>query len=347
MARYQDVLGCIHDFRAQLHLERQAEDALTPAILKVGLRGILGRIVTPLGNIHAVGVGIRKRKGKYVLDDFVIKLYVYQKKAHASLRKMLPAFLQKPFHGVDVDVEELPVMRAYSSPADHVKSHRPIPAGVVVKALGSRFAGTLGCYVTSNSGVFILSNNHVLADTNRLPIGEPVIQPSFPPNDPTLVFARLTEFEPIQLPTPGQSVSARNRIDAAIAEVTDPVKQSLSDILGIPNYVPQLANPMGGMKVTKAGAATGVTTGTINATLVSDLNVDYGGQGSPLTAVFDESIQIDGDGGEPFSAPGDSGSVVVEVETGKPVALLFAGFGNQSSACDLTAVCRRFGVIPT
>ena len=44
-----------------------------------------------------------------------------------------------------------------------------------------------------------------------------------------------------------------------------------------------------------------------------------------LIVVFDDQIVISRDDSEPFSKGGDSGSLIVDAETRKPVALLFAG----------------------
>src|SRR5262249_17003335 len=144
---------------------------------------------------------------------------------------------------------------------------------------------------------------------------------------------------------PVGSSQPRNVIDAAIAGVTTP-QVVLATMLNIPNYTPQLLAPVPGMRVTKAGRTTGVTTGIIRAIRVPGVQVNYGTQQQPHIATFDNAITIVGDGGRPFSNPGDSGSVILDVETGRPVALLFAGDSRTTTACDIAAACRRFNVRP-
>lgn len=100
------------------------------------------------------------------------------------------------------------------------------------------------------------------------------------------------------------------------------------------------------MLVTKAGRTTGVTTGTIRAIRVRGVQVNYGTRQNPIIATFDNAITITGQSASPFSNPGNSGSVILDKRSGRPVALLFAGDSTTTTACDMTAVCTRFGVHP-
>jgi len=128
--------------------------------------------------------------------------------------------------------------------------------------------------------------------------------------------------------------------------VTDPQLISINQVLGIPNYSAILGSAMPGMPVTKSGRTTCVTTGIVTATHVNGVQVNYGTQANPRIAVFDDTIEIIGDDGEPFSLPGDSGSAIIQRATGNAVALLFAGDGRTTTTCDLGGVCRQFQVIP-
>jgi len=100
------------------------------------------------------------------------------------------------------------------------------------------------------------------------------------------------------------------------------------------------------MRVTKSGRTTGVTTGVVTAVNVNNVQVNYGTQSNPRIASFNETVQIVGDDGRPFSAPGDSGSVILDRGSKKPVALLFAGDGRATTACSFAGVCRDFNVMP-
>ena len=101
-----------------------------------------------------------------------------------------------------------------------------------------------------------------------------------------------------------------------------------------------------GLAVTKAGRTTGVTRGVVRAVRVRGVQVNYGTRQSPLLATFDNAVMVTGAAGTAFGAPGDSGAVILEALTGRPVALLFAGAGATTTACDVTAACARFNVRP-
>jgi hypothetical protein len=157
------------------------------------------------------------------------------------------------------------------------------------------------------------------------------------------VFATLSEFIPIRFPTDAFNREV-NRFDAAIARITDPRLIRQRSMLGIRNYDPQVVVPQPGMTVTKSGRTTGVTSGRVTAIAVNGVQVNYGTETNPILATFNDTIEIVGDGGQPFSMPGDSGSVILEKSSGRPLALLFAGDGHTTTACSLAGVCRHFQV---
>jgi hypothetical protein len=269
-------------------------------------------------------------------------------------------FLSRPVQGVRIDIEHLPIQVAFAkakrstganplaaaNPGQHQQRRRPVPGGVEIGPLGGNFVGTLGCFVRRGPGsggpLFVLSNNHVLADVNRFPLGTRHTQPFS--SSPADVIAALSDFEPIRFPAPGSQ--PRNVIDAAIASVTNPAQVVLGRILNIANYTPRLLAPLPGMAVTKAGRTTGVTRGMIRAIRVRGVQVNYGTRQNPIIAIFDNAITITGSGGTSFSNPGDSGSVILEQQSGRPVALLFAGDATTTTACDVAAACNRFNVQP-
>ena len=181
-------------------------------------------------------------------------------------------------------------------------------------------AGTLGtgCYdSTPFPGIprkyYILSNNHVLANSNSASIGDPILQPG--PVDggtfPQDLIARLSRFVPIKFNSP--SSQPCNFVDAAIAEC------NLQDVNRQPywgGHIKQLyVAPKVGDIVQKTGRTTGFTTGrvtNINATV----NVNYGGG---KVAKFCRQIITSN-----MSAGGDSGSIVTNLDE-DAVGLLFAG----------------------
>ena len=242
---------------------------------------------------------------------------------------------------------------------------RPIGAGVSISPLNANFVGTLGCFLrrqnVDTEEIFVLSNNHVLADVNRLPQGTQIVQPGpeVPPflTDPQDTFATLHTTIPIEFPA-SSSQPVFNRFDAALANVTNGQMIQLGSMFGMiragqpnPNNAPvydpgRVVSPEPDMRVVKMGRTTGFTRGRITATNVQGVEVNYGTPQFPRIAVFRGVTVIVGDGGNPFSLPGDSGSVILEEASGHPVALLYAGDGVKSMACDLGVLCQQLGAWP-
>ena len=354
MATFGEALAALDDFRTDLVHEQL--NAPMPRAQAMAFRASAAE--SPVGNVHATGVGVRGNKESPGPNDFVIKVYVFEKQeVQAAAATPL---LARARQGVEVDVEHLPIQVAFrparrgraakpaaaANPAQHQARRRPAPAGVEIGPLGGDYVGTLGCFVRRGAGddgpLFVLSNNHVLADVNRLPLGTEFTQPFSASSED--VIASLSDFEPIRFPSPGSQ--PRNVIDAAVAGVADEELVVLGRMLNIANYDPQLLAPRPGMSVTKAGRTTGVTTGTIRAIRVRGVQVNYGTRQNPIIATFDNAITITGRGGRPFSNPGDSGSVILDRVSGRPVALLFAGDTATTTACDVATACARFNVRP-
>ena len=224
MATFGEALEALEEFRAELvNLQMNAP---IPEAQAMAFRATAGEPAdTPLANVHATGVGVR--------DDgqFVVKVYMFDAASMQSASSV--SLLSKPMQGVHVDVEHLPVQTAFDrsasrkvataaagNPAQHQARRRPVPGGVEIGPLGGNFVGTLGCFVRRGGDgagpLFVLSNNHVLANVNRFPLGTPFTQP-FSANASDTI-AKLSSFEPIRFPAPGSQ--PRNVIDAAIAVVT-------------------------------------------------------------------------------------------------------------------------------
>jgi hypothetical protein len=238
------------------------------------------------------------------------------------------------------DVIETGVIRALQSPTE---KHRPAPGGV---SIGHRdiTAGTLGCLVKKDGRSVILSNNHVLANSNAAEIGDPILQPG--PYDggryPEDHIADLEQFVPINisgLPSEcpiatgtanflnsiarlfGSNVQLQaidrqqteNLVDAAIAGPLNP-EDVKDEILQI-GTIQGAAEGILGMAIKKSGRTTGLTTGEIQQVDVT-VNVQYGeGQ----IAQFTDQLMAGA-----MSQGGDSGSAVLD-ESNHLVGLLFAG----------------------
>lgn len=181
-------------------------------------------------------------------------------------------------------------------------------------------AGTMAtaCYAVNDfPGIpqqyFILSNNHVLANTNNANMGDPILQPGAYDGGtyPRDMIGRLSRFIPIKFKTSTQS--PRNYVDAAIAEV--PFHLANREVYWI-GYIKDLyAAPKIGDIVQKVGRTTNFTTGkvqSVNATV----DVNYG---NGRVARFAHQILT-----TRMSAGGDSGSIVTTLDE-EAVGLLFAG----------------------
>jgi hypothetical protein len=164
---------------------------------------------------------------------------------------------------------------------------------------------------------YILSNNHVLANTNAATIGDPILQPGrFDGGvDPADRIARLSRFVPIRL-TPAVPIEQHNNlVDAAVAEGEF---HDLNREIYWSGYVRgwrRKAFVTVGTVVQKTGRTTNYTTGritAINATV--DINFGGGGVGRFVDQIVTTNI----------SAGGDSGSLVTTVDE-VAVGLLFAG----------------------
>lgn len=204
---------------------------------------------------------------------------------------------------------------------------RPAPGGVSIGHTNIT-AGTLGTCVYDMVGApgdpigipghyYILSNNHVLANSNNAVPGDAILQPG--PFDggtsPADRIARLSRFIPISFDPPVNRNLHRNLVDAAVAE------GEFHDLKREIHWVGHLrgwrdrAHVNVGTLVHKTGRTTSYTIGRITA-VNATVDVNYGGG---RVARFRDQILT-----TPMSAGGDSGSLVADREN-FAVGLLFAG----------------------
>lgn len=227
--------------------------------------------------------------------------------------------------------------------AYYQKHHRPLFAGLSCGHVNIT-AGTLGCFVNDDETVYILSNNHVLADVNAAQPGDAVLQPG--PTDLKTTASKawvgvVDRFVPI-------SFRRSNLVDCAIAELRPEMEYypDDNDALGGPvkGHYTVIDEDLLGMPVVKVGRTTGATGGIITQVEIDGLRVDMGSG----VATFSEQLEVTGHGGASFSLGGDSGSLIV-ARDGYAVGLLFAG-GPDASGVDLTyanpidTVLKRLGV---
>ncbi len=237
---------------------------------------------------------------------------------------------------------------AFSDPTTRA---RPAPLGYSV-GHPAITAGTIGARVADGSGnLYVLSNNHVLANANNASIGDPEYQPgTYDGGTSADIVANLSAFKTINFS------GGSNTIDAAIAitnagnvgngtPLDDGYGAPDSHIFGDANNdgVFDNENNLLNVPVKKYGRTTKLTHGTItgiNATVTVCYEVVYIFCTKQATFV-DQLIVTPG----AFSDGGDSGSLIVTDDaTSNPVALLFAGSSSETIANRIDLVLNYFGV---
>lgn len=312
-------------------------------------------------NVVGVGVGYRRYRGQPTSQMSVVVL-VSQKIPKAGLdpQAMVPTEVQ----GVRTDVVQVGVLRAQQAPTDR---WRPAPAGV---SLGHYkvTAGTFGAVVRDRtSGArLILSNNHVLANSNDASPGDPILQPGAYDGGhvETDVIARLERFCPIDFGTqPGAcsvasayaaignalarafgsrhtlavmqvNAEAVNLVDAAVARPLDDA-DIRDDILNIGTVAGTVEAELG-MAVRKSGRTTGFTTSAVTV-LSATVEISYG---AGKTARFENQIVTGA-----MSQGGDSGSLLVAGDSLQAVGLLFAGSESTTVHNPIRAVLDCLNVV--
>jgi hypothetical protein len=193
-------------------------------------------------------------------------------------------------------------------------------------------AGTLGGFVRDRDGVYVLSNNHILANSNRAKAHDPILAPG-PSDDkgkPHRVIAHLQRWVELREHTP-------QGVDAAIAKLSGGTKYH-------PSFVPDTGRvertPVDDRyavrAVFKRGRTTRFTRGVVSAFEIDDIVVNYGTSQKPRWFQFDNQLEFTGaQQGDTFSQGGDSGSVIYDAASRRPYALLFAG-GQDAGGRDRT-----------
>lgn len=204
---------------------------------------------------------------------------------------------------------------------------RPVPGGVSVGS-AEVGAGTLTCrvYDAATGRKMLLSCRHVFWGG----VGTRVLQPGRAdggrdPDDTVAVIARYAEIRP---------PPAVNPVDAALAE---PLSEDLvsDEILGIGPVPRECAEPREGMRVVKSGRTTGVTEATV---LDASATVKVYGVPGMEYALFGPVALTDA-----FLRPGDSGSPVLDGETGALAGIGFAGSDTHSLFCRASLALSALG----
>lgn len=275
---------------------------------------------------NLVGVALTRQLRSFSLVVFLAKVFDRERVATAD---SIPAEVL----GIPTEIREVGYPRAMA--LTHAVRMRPVQAGMSVAPLGPSISGTIGLIGVDRHRErrkYLLSNNHVFADENRVPIGTAIVQPS--PSDGGLAtdaIARLSRYEPLRF---GNQL---NWMDAAIAEV-NPGEATADSVYGLWTP-PALAAPVLGMAVQKSGRTTNVTAGVVDTVAGTLFNVAYDGGAVRMDGVFTVTP-----GRGTFCDVGDSGSCIVSTLTGHAVGLLFGGNDANCFAVPIQRVMRRFGL---
>jgi hypothetical protein len=304
----------------------------------------------------ATAFGFSTRRGRDSLSQMVLKLFFYAPKA--VVRKQFQRDRYR-FAGNDVEVEAI---RSASTtvpekpPTTSASAAQQVPqmvitGGVSIGLRSHRLQGTLGCFVrptdpSRSDELYVLSNAHILSMAGLLNPGAEITHPGWEQTPPTAteVFSKYERDS--RLNFVGAGGTTPNTIDAAIALVIDHDKVMTGKIANLLNYRPDEILPVGASRsVVKCGRTTGFTEGVVDTIGLGDLSVLYSHR---RRALFRNVFRVTGYRGEPFARVGDSGSLIVDKESGHPVGLLFAvdAISGAAYGCDLKAVCDHFNVKP-
>jgi hypothetical protein len=293
-------------------------------------------------NVVGVGLGHKISDGEDT-GELSVVVSVARKEPISALSPQ--DLVPKALDDMRTDVVETGILRAFpDEPTERGPRDRWRPVAPPGVSVGHYMitAGTFGCLVQRGGELFILSNNHVLANVNECAEWDPILQPG--PADgggPEDRIARLARYVPLVFETEeseceiadlaanllnaisgafGSSHQLQavkmgrgtNRVDAALARPLSP-NQVTHEILGIGAPV-GVGSASLGTEVQKSGRTTGYTQGRITQ-VDATMRVDYYGPKALFTGQLVAS---------PMSRGGDSGSAILDMDR-RVVGLLFAG----------------------
>lgn len=296
----------------------------------------LGAPATAGDCIQGVGIGSPEFDMEQTAPDGpgvpVLNIYVSEPMTMEETRRAI----YDDFKVQAVGDDTLPVNVHVSGIIDsqpHRHRERPAPGGISVGHYKIT-AGTLGCLsrgrrAPRNRRLLMLSNNHVLANSNNARFGDNIIQPGrydggVNPRDRIAILERFVRIDFSGRP---------NLVDCATGWCWPKLvrREEIYRAGGAWRYFRISSTPRAcqqGLLVGKSGRTTQLTVGRITG-CNETIRVNYGPSG---VAVFRNQIAVRGLRGD-FSAGGDSGSVIWSWDSRRnPVGLLFAGGGGYTFA---------------
>jgi len=283
---------------------------------------------------NVVGIGIsekvtqKEKTGKLALTFYVQKKVSLKKlRAEVAVPPTVPESLSGP-EAIPCDVVVVGKIKPEANP---LVTHNPIQPGYSIGHVDIT-AGTLGGIVSKGDEFYLLSNSHVLAVSGTAKKGDAIVYPGKADGGdlPDDLIARLADFK--KFAGGGEFV---NRVDCAIAK---PTAARLADVtseikgLGVPKGKTKAVR---GMKVVKVGRTTRKTVGEVrDVHFRFTLNYEEVGEVGFIDQVLCTR----------YTKPGDSGSLVMDQETGKAVGLHFAGANGGSVFNPIDDVLQALGV---
>ena len=211
-----------------------------------------------------------------------------------------------------------------------------IACGSSCAPAGENYAGTLGALVYSKGTLMALSNNHVFAACNHIPVGQPILSPSpmdaSPGLPPPRQLCRHSDIVELRSGTP--PLVPLSQCDAAVAVVPDldlvsSWQGNADDGYDTPS---QTIDLFAGLRVKKVGRTTGLTFGTVQAYAEPPWALPYKNPNFSALVWFNNVWSVRADHGDLFALPGDSGSLVVTENGDSAVGLLFAANNKGTHA---------------
>ncbi len=261
-----------------------------------------------LPGVTGVDLGVKLRNGQTASRaGLTIRVHIARKKTKAKI----PRAQRIPgrFEGIRTDVVEARYL------AEHTAGHAarrarldPLCPGACVSRTNGA-AGTLGMFVqgrgADSASKYLLSADHVLADSGNPNVGDPIVQPAAEDGG-TEVVAGL---------------AARSKMhDAAIALVAQQARPCCNDVPDCADTIKGADFPFLGMIVHKFGIGTGTTA----AEVVGFGDFDGVGAAMHLKPLASDIDDI------PISDAGDSGAVWYDPTTGCAIGLHVRGSGSAA-----------------
>ncbi|HJR07067.1 MAG TPA: hypothetical protein VJ842_07415 [Pyrinomonadaceae bacterium] len=288
------------------------------------------RRVVDTKNVVAVGISEKISQGKPT-GTIALTFYVERKlplskmKASVAVPPAVPESISGPaVIPTDVVAVGKPRPEAVKDLKNPLAVRKPLQPGFSIGTVEG--SGTFGAVVTRDGKFLILSNSHVLANSGLGKKGDRIIYPGGADKGkaPQDIVAKLFDFVKFKVGN-----DFLNRVDCAVAlPLDDRLGELTSEIKGL--FIPKgTTKAARDMEVVKVGRTTGKTKG-----IVKDVNfrfiMSYPGVG---TVGFLDQIFC-----TRYTNNGDSGSLVIDTQTGKAVGLHFAGFpdknGVKGSVCN-------------